>query len=120
VWVGIANSGIKARTSEQVTFATKQGRTTTIHPVEFLCRLTQHVLRPGFHKIRHPGLYGSVQPGGLLERAKVLVGAYRRPKRVQADLERLGRAVCFCPICGGERWRTALHATSRAPPALPL
>jgi len=118
--VGIANSRIKARTSEQVTFATKQGRTATIHPVEFLRRLAQHVLPPGFHKIRHAGLYGSVRPGGLLERAKAFVGAYRRPKKVQADLERLEHAVRFCPVCGGELWRTVLPPTSRAPPGLPL
>jgi len=118
--VGIANSRIKARTSEQVTFATKQGRTATIHPVEFLRRLVQHVLPRGFHKIRHAGLYGSVRPGGLLQRAKAFVGAYRRPKKVQADLDRLERAVRYCPICGGELWRTALPATSRAPPALLL
>ena len=55
-----------------------------------------------------------------LERAKAFVGAYRRPKKVQADLERLERAVRFCPVCGGELWRTVLPPTSRAPPGLPL
>jgi hypothetical protein len=54
--VGISNSRILDATGDQVTFATKQGKTTTIHPVEFLHRLVQHVLPPGFHKIRHAGL----------------------------------------------------------------
>jgi hypothetical protein len=42
--------------------------------VEFLARLVQHVLPPGFRKIRHIGLYASAQPGGLLEKARQALG----------------------------------------------
>jgi len=68
--VGIANSRLLEVTDEQVTFRTKHGLTATLEPVEFLARLVQHLLPPGFRKIRHAGLYASAQPGGLLEQAR--------------------------------------------------
>ena len=114
--VGISNSRLQASTREQVTFGTKHGRTATLHPVEFLRRLVRHVLPPGFHKIRHAGLYGSVRSGGLLERAKAFVGAYRRPKKAKAKLEQWERTAHTCPVCGGELRRIPLAPTSRAPP----
>lgn len=117
--VGISNSRIKASSRERVTFSTKHGKTATIHPVEFLRRLVQHVLPPGFHKIRHAGLYGSVRPGGLLERAKSFVGRYRRPKKAPSNLEKLTRAIRSCPICGRELRRIPLAPPSRAPPPAP-
>ena len=43
-----------------MTFLTKQGRTTTLAPVEFLRRLVQHISPPAFVKIRHYGLYAGV------------------------------------------------------------
>ena len=68
--VGIANSRLIDVGPEHVTFHTKQGKTATLHPVEFLRRLVLHVLPDGFHKIRHAGLYASAQPGGSLEQAR--------------------------------------------------
>jgi len=114
--VGIANSRIQEVGQERVTFATKQGRTITLPPVEFLHRLIQHVLPKGFRKIRHAGLYGSVRTGGLLERARSFVGACKRPKKETADLERLEQAARTCPKCGGALRRTPLPASTRAPP----
>ena len=120
--VGISNARIKSYTPEQVTFGTKHGLTATLHPVAFLRRLVQHVLPPGFHKIRHAGLYSLVRPGGLLEQAKAFVGAYRRPKKTLSLCEKLERAARFCPVCGGELHRTPLpkapkpQPPSRAPP----
>jgi hypothetical protein len=114
--VGISNSRILDVTADKVTFATKEGKTTTVHPVEFLQRLVQHVLPPGFHKIRHAGLYGSVRTGGLLEQAKTFVKAYRRPKKEKVHLERLESATRTCPVCGGELRRISLPPTTRAPP----
>lgn len=114
--VGIANSRILESTGIRVTFATKNGKTATLPPVEFLHRLVQHVLPPGFHKIRHAGLYGSVQAGGLLERARAVAGTCRKPRKDPSDLERLEREARTCPVCGGALRRTSLPATIRAPP----
>jgi hypothetical protein len=91
--VGIANSRLLEVTDEQVTFRTKHGRTATLAPVESLARLVQHVLPPGFRKIRHAGLYASAQPGGLLEQARQALG----------DANHQGRSGRVCGLPKTER-----------------
>ncbi len=59
--VGIANSRLLDVTDTRVVFRTRGDDTETVHPVEFLRRLVQHVLPDRFHKIRHVGLYHSPQ-----------------------------------------------------------
>ncbi|MDR3673365.1 MAG: transposase [Holophaga sp.] len=114
--VGIANSRLLDVTDDRVTFTTRNGQATTIHPVEFLHRLVQHVLPQGFRKIRHAGMYGSVRPGGLLARARAFVGPCRKPRKAPSDLERLELTSRTCPICGGALRRTPIQPTTRAPP----
>jgi len=55
--VAIANSRIEAVTATHITFRTKDEKTCTVSPVEFLRRFLLHVLPTGFTKIRHTGLY---------------------------------------------------------------
>lgn len=111
--VGIANSRLLDVGPTHVTFSTKGKQTTTLHPVEFLRRFTQHVLPDGFHKIRHAGLYASAQPGGLLEQAKSLLPKSNPRTDPGATLiEALRR----CPHCGGPLLRLPLTAQPRAPP----
>jgi hypothetical protein len=57
--VGISNARILRADEHAVTFATKNGRTCTVTPVEFLRRFLLHVLPRGFHKLRHYGLCSS-------------------------------------------------------------
>lgn len=54
--VGISNARILRADGQRVEFATKNGRSCSLDPVEFLHRLLLHVLPKGFHKIRHYGL----------------------------------------------------------------
>jgi predicted RNA-binding Zn-ribbon protein involved in translation (DUF1610 family) len=54
--VGISNARILRADDQRVEFATKNGRTCSLAPVEFLHRFLLHVLPKGFHKIRHYGL----------------------------------------------------------------
>ena len=111
--VGIANSRLLDVGPGHVTFRAKHGKTATLHPVEFLRRLVQHVLPDGFHKIRHAGLYASAQVGGLLERARVLLPAPRSRREAQpvaADAPRI------CTHCGGMILRLPLNAMARSPP----
>lgn len=114
--VGIANSRLQEATEDRVTFATKNGKTATVHPVEFLHRLIQHVLPKGFHKIRHAGLYGSARANGSLERARTFIGTCKKPRKDPSALERLEQAIRTCPKCGGTLRRTPLPASIRAPP----
>jgi hypothetical protein len=114
--VGIANSRLVEVTDEQVTFRTKHGRTATLEAEEFLYRLVQHVLPPGFRKIRHAGLYASAQAGGHLDQARQALGEAKAqaPASPVTWLEQEMRA---CPVCGGILRRIRLDPTApRAPP----
>jgi hypothetical protein len=114
--VGMANSRLVAETDEQVTFRTKHGRTTSLEPVEFLHRLVQHVLPPGFRKIRHAGLYASAQPGGLLDQARQALGDVK-PQAPASPVTWLEQEMRACPVCGGMLRRIRLEPTApRAPP----
>ena len=73
--VGISNSRLADVTAAAVTFRTKNGKTVTITPVEFLRRFVQHVLPDGFHKIRHFGLYA-----GAAEDARTVAQSLLAPK----------------------------------------
>ncbi|MCB9582238.1 MAG: IS91 family transposase [Polyangiaceae bacterium] len=63
--VAISSSRLVAITHDAVTFRTKNGKTVTLTPVEFLRRFIQHVLPDGLHKIRHYGLYAGVNAHAL-------------------------------------------------------
>jgi len=116
--VGIANSRLVDVTDDQVTFRTKFGRTVTLEPVEFLHRLVQHVLPPGFRKIRHAGLYASAQPGGLLDQARQALGGAKLPPP-EAPATWLEQQMRACPVCGGMVRRIRLEPTApRAPPVV--
>lgn len=113
--VGIANSRLVEVTDDKVTFRTKHGRTLTLPPVEFLARLVQHVLPPGFRKIRHAGLYASAQPGGLLEQAKQALGD-TKAKPQEPPVSWLEEQMRACPVCGGMLHRIRIEPAPRAPP----
>jgi hypothetical protein len=132
--VGIANSRLVDVTEEHVTCRTKAGKTETLAPVEFLRRFVQHVLPPGFVKIRHYGLLAGTNVQGKLAVARRLLEARKAPSPTQAlasvrsepvDLSDwagallvlTGKDVRRCPRCGGELERQVLpRASAREPP----
>jgi hypothetical protein len=103
--VGISNSRLVNVTAEEVTFRTKNGKTITVTPVEFLRRFVQHVLPDGFHKIRHYGLYAGASEDarnvaqGLLA-PKASVASDTANTWVEHLRELTGRDVLLCPHCG--------------------
>lgn len=127
--VGIANSRLLNVEPERVTFRTKNGKTVTLAPVEFLARFIQHVLPKGFVKIRHYGLLATSNVKSRLALARSLLSV---PTPV-ADLPNAttwleillaltGRNVLCCSLCGGAVVLAALpsmlpRATARAPPS---
>lgn len=120
--IGIANSRLVSVTDDSVTFWTKNGKTITLPPVEFLWRFLQHVLPPGFHKIRHAGLYACTRPGGLRDQARTALIATGKPlARIEdprAILKSLEQEAKRCPLCGGLLHRRRLLAQRpRAPPS---
>jgi hypothetical protein len=123
--VGIANSRLVNVQDDEVTFRTKNAKTITVTPVEFLRRFVQHVLPDGFHKIRHYGLYAGAAEDARLA-ARGYIAPASPPPSVTSPAERTwgeqlhdltGRDVHHCPSCGGLLEARLVSAPlSRAPP----
>jgi hypothetical protein len=126
--VGLSNHRLVAITADAVTFRTKDGRTATLAPHEFLRRLLLHVLPAGFVKIRHAGLFAPRQVPTALPRAQQLLArrATARPPVPVAEattwralLHRLtGLDLTRCPRCQQPTLdrRVVLRHAERAPP----
>ncbi len=105
--VGLSNHRLQAVTPEAVRFATKDGRSVTLPPREFLRRFLLHVLPAGFVKIRHFGLFAARQvPTALTRARRLLAGAAPptttppAPRDWRTLLRRLtGVDLARCPRC---------------------
>jgi len=110
--VGISNNRLVSVDDRAVSFRTKNGATASATPVEFLRRLMQHVLAPGFTKIRHYGLMAASNATTKLEVARKLLQVQQvtheqspKPRRKAAvdwrDTMRevTGIDLRRCPIC---------------------
>jgi hypothetical protein len=123
--VGISNSRLVHLDNDAVTFRTKNGKTVTVTPVEFLRRFVQHVLPDRFHKIRHYGLYaGATQDARLVARqllepvSSSVCAPSATPLLWSQQLHKLtGRDVHRCPCCGEHLEHRPVPPTRcRAPP----
>jgi Putative transposase len=133
--IGISNQRLVSLQDGKVTFRTKNGKAITLGAQDFLARFVQHVLPPGFVKIRHYGLMAPSNATTKLVVARALLSSSRRTTPAQAPpspptdaalpwqqlLHKLtGIDVRRCPACGAlavER-RALDDATqlARAPP----
>jgi hypothetical protein len=68
--IGLSNRRLLDVTDARVTFATRQGKHTSLPPLVFLRRFLEHTLPPGFVRIRHYGLLASSNVNSQLERAR--------------------------------------------------
>jgi hypothetical protein len=80
-------------------------RTMRLHPHEFMRRFLQHVLPPGFVRLRHGGFLANRHRRAKLARCRELLQAPEAPKVAGVDwktlLEQLtGRPIDLCPNCG--------------------
>lgn len=123
--VGLSNQRLVAITRTTVTFRTKDGRTATLHPEEFVRRLLLHVLPAGFVKIRHSGLFAPRQVSTSLPIAQHLLADRPRvdhpttPAPWATLLRRLtGLDVTRCPRCDAQPLdrRVLLPQAGRPPP----
>jgi hypothetical protein len=122
--VGLSDHRLLSVTDEAVTFRTRGQETATLHPHEFLRRFLQHVLPPGFVKLRH---YGLLAPGNvntrLVTAREVLERRLPSPPSPVAPaptttvdestwvelLRRLtGHDVTRCAKCGGDIYSRSL------------
>jgi hypothetical protein len=72
--IAISNARILGASPDAVTFRTRGDQVATLPPLAFLRRFLQHVLPPGFVKIRHYGLLASGNVTSRLEQARALLG----------------------------------------------
>lgn len=97
--VALSNSRILVRRGDQVTIRTRGEERITLSCVELLRRFVQHVLPPGFHKIRHYGLYANRRSVATTRSALPPLAStaldYREHLRLLTD-----RDVTRCPRCG--------------------
>jgi hypothetical protein len=140
--VAISNHRIVSFTDDAVTIDTRDGKTATLKPEQFIGRFLMHVLPPGFVKIRHYGLMASSHAKGKYRVARQLL-ADRFPSvesvpndngLSDADVlssdwreamkQLTGFDPALCRSCGGSRLRSVSipaqrrpqHLRSRAPP----
>lgn len=131
--VALSNQRILDVTEDSVTFATRDGKTATLSPVELIRRFLLHVLPSRFTKIRHYGLYASANVETRLEQARrLLVDSIADPtsetQQGEADAdtaktwkdrlqELTGVDPDVCPACGSTRLRRiAIPKQARPPP----
>lgn len=120
--VGLSDHRLLSVSDEAVTFRTRGEETATLHPYEFLCRFLQHVLPPGFVKLRH---YGLLAPGNVnsrlvtarevLERRfpipvapPVTAPIVERSTWVELLRRLTGHDVTRCAKCGGDIYSLSL------------
>jgi hypothetical protein len=135
--VAISNQRLLDFDGENVRFVTRGQHSATLPADTFIHRFLQHVLPPGFVKIRHYGLYAAGNVNGRLEVARRLLPpaptAALPPAIVDEALRALGltgdpltrwrllqlllvgRDPLSCPGCGGTMNREPLP---RSPPTL--
>lgn len=115
--VGISNQRLLGLDDDGVHFLTKDGKSLTLTPDEFIRRFLQHVLPPGFVKIRHYGLLAPANVNTKLQAALRLLSPPDLPPLVESTVEtppepmtweeRLlaltGIDVRVCRHCGGTR-----------------
>jgi Putative transposase/Transposase zinc-binding domain len=103
--VAISNQRLVAADATSVSFKWKDYRiegparykTMSLPVGEFIRRFLMHVLPPGFHRIRHYGLFASTNRAANLARARELLSA---PQPQAADTN-LVEPIRHCPCCGG-------------------
>jgi Putative transposase/Transposase zinc-binding domain len=107
--VGISNQRLESIDETGIRFRTKNGKTATLSPDEFIGRFLLHVLPKSFVKIRHYGLLASTNVRTKLEVARKLLGVAApittvppdtSPEDPRATILRLtGIDLFHCPRC---------------------
>jgi hypothetical protein len=128
--VAISNSRLIALDDRGVTFRWKDYRAKgrhrqkvmTLAAHEFIRRFLLHVLPPGFHRIRHYGIFANGERARNIARARQLLDAPTLPTEA-ADADReadpMTTARQPCPCCGGRMVVIETFEPGHAPRAPP-
>jgi len=125
--VGLSNQRLLAMDEHGVTFRTRDGKSTTLPGEELLARFVQHVLPPGYVKIRHYGLHAAchattrlevarqrLTPGGAAEGRLQLSPPTEDWRPLMLSLS--GIDVRVCPACHLPTLERCALPAPRAPP----
>ena len=87
---------------------------------QFIGRLLQHVLPPGFKRIRHYGLLAPATKADRLARARQLLAMPAANPQAREDAQAFMRRVAAieiecCPHCSIGRWRVLQHVAADRP-----
>ena len=108
--VAISSSRLVSLDARGVTFRWKDYRVDgdarrklmTLSADEFIRRFLIHVLPPGFHRIRHFGLFANAGRAANLAKLRALLEPPSAPPAVQAANDNAAIKDAFpCPCCGG-------------------
>jgi hypothetical protein len=125
--VAIANSRLLALDDNAVTFTWKDYRiegadrykVMTLAPNEFIRRFLIHVLPPGFHRIRHYGLFAKTAGVDNIARARQLLGLQKsHAEPTDAEQSDGSGTPSFpqpCPCCGGRMFIIETFARGTTP-----
>jgi len=98
--VGMSDRRLLTVTQDEVTFATKDSRKTTLSAFQFLGRFLLHVLPHRFVKIRSYGLYANTCRARL-DLARAILAPNETPPEIESEREALDdeRGLGPCPEC---------------------
>ena len=114
--VAISNQRLVSMGEHDVTFRTKSGHKMTLDGVAFLSRWLQHVLPPGFVKIRHFGLMSSSHATTRLERARALLDAQALTEK-NHPVETIPPTLLDKGLSPHSKWRDILMRLNGVDPA---
>lgn len=116
--VGLSNRRLLDVADDRVVLATRDGKSTTMAPAELIRRFLQHILPPGFVKIRHYGLWAAASRTRLAQ-AIALLPAPRSPNDSHPSeppsTEIATDEVWACTSCGGSHFERFLVPRTRPP-----
>jgi hypothetical protein len=129
--VAISNSRLIAFNRKTVTFrwknyratGTERYKTMTLGVHEFIRRFLIHVLPPGFHRIRHYGLFANGNRAANIARARKLLRVIPAETADTDDDDPQPAVLQPCPCCGGPMIIIQTFergASPRAPPFAPI
>jgi len=124
--VGIAGDRVRLRVRTDGTGSRRGKRTVALPGEQFIGRFLQHVLPPGFKRIRHYGLLAPATKTERLATARKLLAMPAANRQAREDAQAFMRRVAAidiacCPHCRLGRWCVVEHRSAdRAAIAAPL
>jgi hypothetical protein len=119
--VGLSNHRLLDVTRDRVVLATRDGKSAAMTPDELIRRFLQHILPPGFVKVRHYGLWASASRARLADAIALLAPPTPKETSPAEFLTTLvaASAELMCTHCGGCRFERIPVPRRQSAPSAP-